>query len=145
MTLSDQEIADYLAGLTPDQKGVVRALHCLIRRADPGLDEKIDEDKWYSGLITYSLPGRDVIYAVGPRAGGMVTFHVYPLYCGQESLEKYGPSLKKLISGKSCLRIRTADQLPLDALEEIVTGGAARVCAAVQARDEARKKGTRKR
>ena len=139
MTLTDDQFTTYLAALTPDQADIVRALRALIRRAEPQLDEKIDEGKWYSGLLTYTLSGHDVIYALGPRAGGTITFHIYPYYCGPELQAKHGAALKKLLSGKSCLRICRAADLPLEALEEILTGGAERVCAAIQARDEARR------
>lgn len=139
MTLTDDQFAAYLAALTPDQADIVRELRALIRRAEPELDEKIGEGKWYSGLLTYALPGHDVIYALGPRAAGFITFHIYPYYVSPELQQKHGETPRKLLSGRSCLRLRDAAQLPMEALEEIVTGGAQRVCDAVKARDEARK------
>jgi hypothetical protein len=118
--LSPQEIDDYVGSLTADQAASVRFIRTLLLETSPDLIEKVDDGKWFRGLLTYDTPDGIFAYALGPLSGGLTTFHMMPFYGCKELRDLHGAALKPFISGKSCIRFRNAEQLPQDSLRDIV-------------------------
>jgi hypothetical protein len=74
-------------------------------------------------MIVYSTIEGHFVYALGPRSRGKITFHMMPYYSSPALQKKYGPSLKKFLSGKSCILFKQVDDLPLTAIKEIIGSG----------------------
>jgi hypothetical protein len=96
----------------------------MILETDPTLSERIDEGKWFGGMLVYDAPSGFFLFALGARAAGKSTFHMMPYYGSKELQSKYGPSLKKVLSGKSCALFTTVDEPLLETFRAIVEAGA---------------------
>lgn len=131
--LSPEEIDAYLEPLTEDQRASVRAFRSLIQQHCPDLAEKVDTGKWFRGMLTYTSPEGTFLYALGPRSGGDSTFHMMPYYASPVLKDRHGEALKKLESGKSCIRFKRPDQVPMDAIEDILVNGTAGMLAMMEA------------
>lgn len=122
-------VSEYLEGLPPERRAVVSAVRDVVLKHLPkGYREAMD-----FGMITYSIPldvhpktynGRPLVYA-----GLAAQKNHYALYLmGAYADPKVGKSLasefrkrgKKLDMGKSCLRFRTLDDLPLDVVGNVI-------------------------
>lgn len=123
MYLSDEAIENYLQPLDPAQVEIITLLRGLILESGQGLDERIETGKWYTGLLVYDAPGRLTTYALGPRSGGYTTFHMMPLYGSPVLQERHGATLKPILSGKSCIKVRSIEQIPLAAVRDIIAAG----------------------
>ncbi len=126
--LSPEVFDAYLEPLTAEQSTAIRGVRELIQELAPGLVEAIDDGKWFRGLLTYHTADRIFAYALGPRSG-RTTFHMMPFYGSGELQSRHGAALKPFLTGKSCIRFRTVEELPLAALRDIV--GATERCAQV--------------
>jgi hypothetical protein len=139
MQLPNEAFDAYAAELDPNQLEAVRVLRNLMKECEPGLDESVDTGKWWGGLLVYGNKVVGPLYALGPRSGGRSTFHMTPLYCSKPHQERHGDALKKFATGKSCITFTDVNELPLDALRDICTGGSAHFQKAMEERDAARK------
>jgi hypothetical protein len=140
MLLAPNEIEAYLAPLHADQQASIRELRELIHRIEPALVESVCDGKWWTGYLLYSAPICGAVYALGPLKGDRTTLHLLPYYASAAFQARHGAALKKFLTGKSCIAFRHAADLPIDALTDIMTGGANRLTEAISARDAARKK-----
>lgn len=134
--LSNDEFEDYLRPLGTDQVASIRAVRALILEISPHLTEAIDSGKWFSGLLTYTAPGGVFAYALGPRSGGFTTLHMMPYYASPTLQQRHGGALKKLLSGKSCIRFKHFSDIPEGVLSDIFISGPAALEEAVKARAE---------
>ena len=118
-------IADYLAELAPDRAATVSAMRDLVNGAIPdGYDEVM---RW--GMISWEIP----IEVSGPTYNGQPLSYValaaqkngYSLYlncaaCSPERVQRLQSAAaaegRKLDMGKSCIRFKRLDQLPLNAI-----------------------------
>ncbi len=118
-------VADYLAELPSDRAEIISAMRDLVNQAIPdGYDEVI---RW--GMINWEIP----IQVSGPTDNQQPLSYValaaqkngYSLYlscaaCNPESVQRLQSAAaaggRKLDMGKSCIRFKRPDQLPLDAL-----------------------------
>jgi len=139
MRLTDDQFSEYLLAADSNQSNSIRILRSFLLECEPNLHESICTDKWFNGLIVFSMENGTMVYALGPRSGGKTTFHMMPYYCNATMQQRHGEALKKFMTGKSCLSCKDASELPFDALREIVTGGTANVQKALAALDESRK------
>jgi hypothetical protein len=121
--------AEYLAQLPHDRRAVIEALRALVRRhLPPGYEEGAG---W--GMLTYSVP----LARSGPTYNGQPLCYValaaqkqhYSLYLTGAYMDPaltarlraaFAAAGKRLDMGKSCVRFRSLDALPLDALGPIV-------------------------
>ena len=133
LMLSDAEFDHYTASLEPHQAGAISAVRNLIRELNPGVVERIDDGKWFVGLLTYSTPEGAFLYALGPRSG-RTTFHMMAYYGSKALQERHGPSLKPFLTGKSCIRFDSFEQLPEGALRDIIEGSPEWVLSAMKQR-----------
>ncbi|WP_309602041.1 DUF1801 domain-containing protein [Sphingomonas sp.] len=118
-------IADYLAELALDRAATVSAMRDLVNGAIPdGYDEVM---RW--GMISWEIP----IEVSGPTYNGQPLSYValaaqkngYSLYlncaaCSPDSVQRLQSAAAaeghKVDMGKSCIRFKRLDQLPLDAI-----------------------------
>ena len=118
--LTNEDIDAYLSPLTEEQSASIRAIRALIIERTPYLVEEIDSGKWFGGLLTYHTEDRVFVFALGPLSAGNTTFHMMAFYASTTLQEKYGAELKKLLSGKSCIKFKQASQLPEEAIRGII-------------------------
>jgi len=121
--LSDEQFEEYIAPLTADQSSSIRDIRALIMQYAPELVEKIDDGKWFGGLLTYDNPEGQFVFALGPRSKGLTTFHMMPFYGSKSLQELHAPSLKKFLSGKSCIKFSLASDLPKQSIIDIIDSG----------------------
>ncbi len=121
--LPKETIKSYLKLLSAEQSGSIMAIRALLSTNAPTLVEQVDEGKWFKGLLTYTLPSGQFAFALGPRASGFTTFHMMPYYGSKELQERHGPTLKKFLSGKSCIKFKNYTDLPEECLVDIITKG----------------------
>ena len=133
-------VQDYLAGLPADRRAVVEAVRAVILK---NKDEQIEEGMQY-GMIGYYVPHRiyppgyhvnpqqPLGYAALAAQKNYYSLYLGGLYCGcgldangktpdtewfQKEWAKTG---KKLDMGKSCVRFKKLDDLPLDVVGKAI-------------------------
>ena len=132
-------IEEYLASLPPDRRKSVEAVHKVIME---NLDQDYEEGMHY-GMIGYYVPHRiyPAGYHVNPKQPlpfaslasqkNYISLYLMGVYCGcvegtqdtklvrwfQEAWKKSG---KKMDIGKSCIRFKKAEDLPLDVIGEVI-------------------------
>jgi uncharacterized protein YdhG (YjbR/CyaY superfamily) len=122
-------VADYLAALPAERREVITEVRKVIRRNLPkGYQEVMN---W--GAITYELPlerypdtynGQPLCYAALAAQKNHFALYLMTVY-GDKKLEQelrdaFEQAGKKLDMGKSCVRFKSVDQLPLDAIGRII-------------------------
>jgi uncharacterized protein YdhG (YjbR/CyaY superfamily) len=122
-------VADYLDALPPERRAVIAEVRKVIRRNLPkGYQEVMN---W--GAITYELPlerypntynGQPLCYAALAAQKNHFALYLMSVY-GDKKLEQelrdaFRKAGKKLDMGKSCVRFKSVDQLPLDAIGRII-------------------------
>ncbi|HUQ69165.1 MAG TPA: DUF1801 domain-containing protein [Planctomycetaceae bacterium] len=105
--------AEYLAELPEDRRKAITKLGAMIRQAAPQVTESMNY-----GMLCYSL-GEPVCHLASQK-------QYLSLYADPDVLAEYKPKLGKLNCGKSCLRFKSLDQLPLDVMVELIAECVAR-------------------
>ncbi|EAR10179.1 hypothetical protein [Reinekea blandensis] len=98
----------------------------FIRERAPELFEREGATKWTEGHRVFFDPeGPDDQYTfmVGALKNGNVTWHMMPIYAVPELKERWATALRPFLSGKSCIQFKSFDELPQDALDDIVRKG----------------------
>jgi len=122
-------VAEYLKELPEDRRKVVSSLRKLIVRHLPkGYEERVN---W--GMITYELPlerfpdtynKQPLCYLALAAQKNYNALYMMGVYADKEQSrwlrEEFKKEGKKLDIGKSCLRFRALDDLPLDAIGRII-------------------------
>ena len=129
--LSKKEVQEYLDNLTTEQQHVTLSLRELVLANDAGVDERLIEDKWLHGYLGYYSENNNLVYAVGALANGKTAFHMMPYYVNTELQAKHAATLKKHMSGKSCINVTTLDALNTKTLIDIMQNGAKTVDATI--------------
>lgn len=100
----------------------------FIRQHAKGLIEKPGDSKWTEGNCLFSFeddqPGF-YTFMVGALKNGKVTWHMMPMYGVVDMKKKWGKELSPFTSGKSCIQFKKFDDLPREALLDIVKNGTA--------------------
>ena len=125
-------VQQYLAELPDDRRGALRAVRSVIRK---NLPKGYAEGMQY-GMIGYFVPHR--VYPPGyhcdptqplPFAGlasqkNYMSIHLMCIYCDAEQQawfrEAWAQSGKKLDMGKSCVRFKKLEDLPLDLIGKAI-------------------------
>ena len=122
-------VDQYLAELPPERKEVVSKVRDLVRRNLPkGYTETMN---W--GMISYEVPlerypntynGQPLSYAALAAQKNYYSLYLMSAYPeseqGKQLADAFKRAGKKLDMGKSCLRFKTLDDLPLDAVARII-------------------------
>lgn len=101
----------------------------FIRKYAPELTEQAGTSKWTDGHTVFFDPATtpdQFVFMVGALKNGKVTWHLMPMYGVPELKERWTEALKPFASGKSCIHFRQFNELPQDALQDIVKHGAPR-------------------
>ncbi|WP_324806521.1 DUF1801 domain-containing protein [Sphingomonas sp. LY29] len=120
-------VADYLAELDPDRRVEIERVRALVNDAiPPGYDERM---AW--GMICWDVPlavsgptynGQPLAYVALAAQKNANSLYLNCAYSSAERTERLkvvaADAGKKLDMGKSCLRFKRADDLPLDAINE---------------------------
>ena len=129
MKSSATTVDAYIASLPEGRRSVVKKLRALLKRRVPkGYRESMG---W--GLITYSIPlerfpdtynGQPLCYAALASQKRHLALYLMCAY-GSGALRKkledgFRKSGKKLDMGKSCIRFRSLEELPLDVIGDVV-------------------------
>lgn len=122
-------VEQYLAELPAERREVVSKVRELVRRNLPqGYTETMN---W--GMISYELPlerypntynGQPLSYAALAAQKNYYALYLMSAYQnseqGKQLAEAFKRAGKKLDMGKSCLRFKTLDDLPLDAIGRVI-------------------------
>ena len=120
-------VAQYLDELPPDRRAVVTAVRDLVRRHLPaGYEEGMTFGMigWTVPLARYpntynKQPLQYLALAAQKNYYALYVPGAYQAEDGERLREAFARAGKKLDMGKSCLRFRSLDDLPLDAIGEI--------------------------
>lgn len=124
-------VADYLAELPADRRKTISKVRAVIRKHLPkGYEETIGY-----GMICYSVPlsvfpdtynGRPMCYAALAAQKHYCAIYLMNVYGDTATAKAFRDGFrkagKKLDMGKSCVRFRTADDLPLDVIGRTIAG-----------------------
>lgn len=91
----------------------------LLRPFASGLSLKTDTDTNYYLEETRST-GKPQMFAAVQVKASYVAFHLFPVYCKPELLDRVSPALRKRMQGKSCFNFKRLDQLPEDELAQLI-------------------------
>lgn len=129
MVTKKKTVAEYLEGLDPDRRAVISKVRQVIRKNLPkGYAERVDY-----GMITWAIPlsayphtynGQPLCYAGLAAHKSHNSLYLMGAYVDPRQGERLERGFKarglKLDMGKSCLRFRTADDLPLDVIAGVI-------------------------
>ena len=124
-------VEEYLLELSPDRREGIQAVRqVVLDNLPPGYVETMN---W--GMITYEIPldrypktynSQPLMYAALASQKRHMAVYLMCVYSHQESRawfeERYRASGKRLDMGKSCVRFRRVDDLPLDLIAETIAG-----------------------
>lgn len=102
------EVDEYLAHLAPNRQAALTELRSLIFDTAPGAVENFQyrmPTYWYEGESLCALASQK---------------HYMSLYMNVELVEKHREELAGLDVGKSCIRFRKLEKLPLDTVRAIL-------------------------
>jgi len=122
-------VKEYLAELPPDRRAALEAVRRVILEKLPeGYEEVMD---W--GMISYQVPlsrypdtynGRPLMYAALASQKGYMAVYLSAIYADTAARARferaYKATGKRFDVGKSCVRFRKLDDLPLDVVGEAV-------------------------
>ena len=122
-------VDQYLAELPPERREVVSTVRDLVRRNLPkGYAETMN---W--GMISYELPlarypntynGQPLSYVTLAAQKNYYALYLMGAYQGSDQAKQLADAFKragkKLDMGKACLRFKTLDDLPLDAVARTI-------------------------
>lgn len=115
-----------LSNADEHQQAQIDKIVDLVTKLAPDLELIPGNSKWSEGNLVFRYPGSDDgVYAfmLGALKNGKTTFHMMPYYGLPDMRAKYDEVFKPFISGKSCINFKNYDDLPLNALEDVVENG----------------------
>src|SRR5688500_7475344 len=124
-------VPQYLSALPPDRAAQLKRVRAAIRRALPqGYEEAMS-----GNLIAYQVPlatcpdtyNKQPLWLAALGAPKTtLTLHLMPVYSSPALLGRlqagFRAAGKRLDMGKACIHFKTADDLALDCISEIVAG-----------------------
>ncbi|MBI1351712.1 MAG: DUF1801 domain-containing protein [Actinomycetales bacterium] len=122
-------VTEYLAALPEDRRRALAKVRTVIRRNLPkGVMERMN---W--GMIAYEVPlsrypdtynGQPLLFAALASQKNHMAVYLMGIYGSEDLLgrfeDAYRATGKRMDVGKSCVRFRTLDDLPLDVIGEAV-------------------------
>ena len=129
MTTSATTVHDYLSSLTPEQRSVIEPVRSeIISHLPSGFVETIN---W--GMLSYEVPlelypntyNKKPLNYIGLAVQKKYySLYLMPAYMDKEVyqtlMDAFEKSGKKLSMGKSCIRFKKVDDLPLDLIGSII-------------------------
>jgi uncharacterized protein DUF1801 len=129
MRTAATSVAGYLAELSPERRKAISAVRNVIRKNLPkGYTEAVN-----FGMINYAVPlsrlpstynGQPLCYAALAAQKNYCAVYLMRVYGDPKQAAwlkgEFRKAGKKLDMGKSCIRFRTAEDLPLDAIGSVI-------------------------
>jgi len=129
MRSETDSVSAYLTGLPEERRTAISAVrNVLLEHLPEGLEEVMN---W--GMIAYEVPlatyadtynGRPLLFAALASQKNHMAVYLTAIYMSDERRasfeEKYRASGKRLDVGKSCVRFRKLENLPLDLIGEVI-------------------------
>jgi uncharacterized protein YdhG (YjbR/CyaY superfamily) len=126
-------VADYLAALEPDRREAIETVRAeILANLPEGYEEAIN---W--GMITYQVPlerfpdtynGLPLMYAALASQKNHMAVYLTAVYADEgtreEFLSAYRATGKRLDMGKSCVRFKKLDDLPLELIGQTIAATA---------------------
>ncbi len=109
MDEAETEIIEYLAKLDPERRAALSVVRSLIQTLVPDAVESMQYR-----MPTYHYAGQGLCALASQK-------HYMSLYMDQDLVEKHRTDLAGLSVGKSCIRFRKLEQLPLETVETILS------------------------
>lgn len=126
-----ETVADYLAELPDDRRDAISEVRATILDNLP--DGYVEAMSW--GMICYEVPldsypdtynNKPLMYAALASQKNHMAVYLTTVYGDSETeqdfRERYAATGKKLDMGKSCVRFKSLEQLPLDLIGEVIGG-----------------------
>lgn len=107
MTHQTQDVEQYMRDLEPERWEALQTLRTMILQAVPGVKE----------TMHYRIPTYELDEALLSMASQK---HHMSLYMDTELVAKYQQDLGRLNCGKSCIRFKKIDELPLAVIERMI-------------------------
>jgi hypothetical protein len=113
--MSTQTYEEFLSNISIDRRAEIEKVWQTVRDSIPnGYSEEIDakfltfkaDNDWYVALANQK---------------NYISLYLMPTYVYPELKAKLDNSGKKLKSGKSCINFKTADELPLNVIAEVIS------------------------
>jgi hypothetical protein len=124
-------VAQYLAELDPDRRATISAVRDVVVANLPA--GYVEEMAW--GMISYDVPlarhpntynGKPLVYAALASQKRYCSLYLTAVYADPERQtwfeSRYRDTGKRLDMGKSCVRFRGLDDLPLDLVADVIRG-----------------------
>lgn len=122
-------VTEFLTHLPAERRRELERVRSVVRKHLPaGYEETLTR-----GMIVYEVPlrrypdtynGHPLWYAALASQKGYLALHLMPVYgsatLAQRLRDGFKTAGKKLNMGKACIRFRTADDLALDAIGEVI-------------------------
>ena len=124
-------VEEYFAELSPERRDALNTVReVVLQNLQEGFEEVMD-----FGMISYVVPlsaypktynGHPLMYAALADQKNHMGLYLMRLYTHYQDMgwfeERYKASGKKLDMGKSCVRFKRLDDLPLDVVGEVIAG-----------------------
>jgi uncharacterized protein YdhG (YjbR/CyaY superfamily) len=124
-------VEQYLAELPDDRRDAIETVRdVIVENLPEGYAEEMN-----FGMITYSVPlatypdtynGQPLMYAALASQKNHMTVYLSGVYADEAHrdafLDKYRETGKRLDMGKSCVRFRRIDDLPVELIGETISG-----------------------
>jgi uncharacterized protein YdhG (YjbR/CyaY superfamily) len=121
-------VAEYIASLPEDRRGAIKTVRAVVKKNLPaGYKEGIDY-----GFIGWTVPlsvypdtynGQPLCYAALANQKNHMALYLMAAYAEgpikQRLVKGFRAAGKKLDMGKSCIRFKSLDDLPLDVIAEV--------------------------
>ena len=124
-------VEQYMVELPDDRRDAIETVRDVILENLP--EGYVEEMNW--GMITYSVPletypdtynGQPLMYAALASQKNHMAVYLSGVYADEgrrdSFLDKYRETGKRLDMGKSCVRFRRIDDLPVDLIGETIAG-----------------------
>jgi len=102
-----KDVGSYLEKLPADRRAALETLRAMILQAAPEAQESMQY-----GMPTFTYPGGGFALAAQK--------HYLSLYMDQDVVENHRAELGGLSIGKSCIRFKRLEQLPLDTIQAML-------------------------
>jgi uncharacterized protein YdhG (YjbR/CyaY superfamily) len=119
--MTDQSLSyeQFLSNLPPERRGEVERVWQIVREHVPdGYHEEIT-----TKFLTFKAAGEWYVALASQK--NYISLYLTPIYVYPELRAKLDAGGKKLKCGKSCINFRRAEELPLEAIGEIVGASSA--------------------
>ena len=108
MRYEAETVADYLGALAPERRKALETLRSLVFQVAPDAVETLQY-----GMPAYDVGGRELCLFASQK-------RYVSLYLDPRIVEEYRGELEGLNLGKSCVRFRKLEKLPLETVERML-------------------------